>query len=114
MIFQMQTTLLPIGLCNIIDMKVRKFLWGDTNEKRRTDLINWDMVTKCKQQRGLGIRKMNNLNIVLMAKLGWKLLTKKEKLWARVITSKYMRGEPNILKFSKKYKAPLMHGEVLL
>ena len=91
-LFQMQTTLLPIGLCNIIDMKVRTFLWGDTNEKRRTHLINWDMVTKCKQQGGLGIRKMHNLNIALMAKLGWKLLTEKEKLWARVITNKYMRG----------------------
>ena len=47
--FHMQTTLLPIGLCNIIDKKVRKFLWGDTNEKRRTHLIKWDMVTKYKQ-----------------------------------------------------------------
>ena len=76
----MQTTLLPIELCNIIDMKVKKFLCGDMNEKRRTHLINWDMVTKYKKQGGLGIRKMHNLNIALMAKLGWKLLTKKEKL----------------------------------
>ena len=76
----MQTTLLPIELCNIIDMKVKKFLWRDMNEKRRTHLINWDMVTKYKKQGGLGIRKMHNLNIALMDKLGWKLLTKKEKL----------------------------------
>ena len=84
-LFQMQTALLPRGLCEALDTKSRGFLWGDTMEGRKTHLINWETVTKEKSKGGLGIRKMQHMNKALMAKLGWKLLTDRNKLWVRVL-----------------------------
>ena len=33
-----------------------------------------------------------DINIAFMAKLGWRLLTNKDELWAKMLTSKYIRG----------------------
>ena len=49
-------------------------------EGRKTHLINWETVTKEKSKGGQGIRKMQGMNKALMAKLGWKLLTYRNKL----------------------------------
>ena len=58
------------------------FIWGGTNDKRRVHLIKWDTVTRCKENGGLGLRKMSRINKAFMAKLGWRLLLEKESLWA--------------------------------
>ena len=42
----MQCAYLPINICNKIDMIVRKFLWGTSEEKRKMHLVNWDKVTQ--------------------------------------------------------------------
>ena len=42
------------------------------------------------------------MNSAFMAKPGWKILTEKNKLWAKVITSKYMKGEAAIPKLVEK------------
>ena len=76
--FQMQSALLRKGLCNTLDMKARNFEWGDTQEQRKTYLVNWNMVTRGKERGGMGIRKMQAMNTSFMAKLGWKILTEKD------------------------------------
>ena len=51
------------------------FLWGSSNEGKKVHLLNWDSVTG-----GLGIKRMRNVNLAFMAKLGWRLLSElKEK-----------------------------------
>ena len=73
--YSMQSTLLPISLCNNIDKRVRSFLWGSSQEKRRVHLAKWEIVSSAKENGGLGIRNMRSVNIAFMAKLGWRLLT---------------------------------------
>ena len=60
------------------------------------------MVTCSKDKRGLGIKGAHELNLAFMARLGRRLLFKKEKLWVKVITSKYVRGELNMSKLVKR------------
>ncbi|GMP27069.1 hypothetical protein CsSME_00003231 [Camellia sinensis var. sinensis] len=53
--YAMQTMLLPAKVCNEIDSMNRNFLWGDTLEKKKIHLVNWNIVCKMKKTGGLGI-----------------------------------------------------------
>ena len=35
---------------------------------------------------------MRSMNIMLMAKLGWRLCSEKDSLWTQILASKYTRG----------------------
>jgi len=51
----MQTTRLPRSICDDIDGKIRRFLWGGTANERKAHLIHWDSVTKPKERGWLGL-----------------------------------------------------------
>ncbi|CAN1779030.1 Putative ribonuclease H protein At1g65750 [Linum perenne] len=44
-----------------------------------------------KSQGGLGLRKAKELNEAYMLKLGWQILKHPDKLWVRVLTTKYLK-----------------------
>ena len=39
-LYMMQSTLLPVSICNLKDKRVRNFIWGSSTEKRRIHLAN--------------------------------------------------------------------------
>ncbi|GMP55184.1 hypothetical protein CsSME_00020075 [Camellia sinensis var. sinensis] len=55
--YTMQTMLIPKRVSNEIDRLNMNFLWGDTLERKRIHLVNWDVVCRMKSQGGLGIKK---------------------------------------------------------
>lgn len=75
----MQTMELPISVCDKLDRLNRNYLWGDTDNKKRIHLINWNKVCTGKSFGGLGIRKARNSNLALLAKLGWKIINQEDK-----------------------------------
>lgn len=89
--YTMQTMMLPAGILEGIDKRVRGFIWGSTTENRRCHLVNWDQVTKPIELGGLGIKSARDMNEAFMAKLGWRLLIEGDNLWAKVLISKYAR-----------------------
>ena len=52
-------------------------------------LVGWDKVIRPKEEVGLGIPVTRPRNLALVAKLGWRLKTKKDKSWAKVMAHKY-------------------------
>lgn len=86
--YAMQSTLLPEGICDLIDRKIRSFVWSSVDGHRRMHLVRWEEVTRSKQG-GLGIRRTKDMNIAFLAKLGWRMETKGESLWAQVLKDKY-------------------------
>lgn len=42
-----------------------------------------------KNMGGLGLRKMFEVNMALVAKLGWRLVESPDSLWVRITKSKY-------------------------
>jgi len=90
--YVMQSTRLPRSICDLLDKKVRRFLWGGTAMERKTHLVSWNMVTRERTQGGLGIRSMRQLNSAYLMKLGWRLTTEADTLWVRVLKDKYCRG----------------------
>ena len=54
---------------------------------------------------GLGIRSMQNMNLAFMAKLGWRLLSAKNELWAQMLHSNYVKGNLEVSNIKKKMKS---------
>lgn len=70
LMFHMQTVKLPKGICNEIDKKTRRFLWGDIGEKKRTHLVKWDSHPMQKKREALRYKNMQAMNNMIMIKLG--------------------------------------------
>jgi len=73
--YVMQSAKLPRSLCDTLDRKIRTFLWGGSSMQRKPHLLAWAVITKDKDQGGLGIRSMRQLNSAFLMKLGWRLQT---------------------------------------
>ena len=71
--YTVQSTMVPKMLCNRIDKMIRGFIWGDSEGKGRVHLINWETITRTKDQGDLGIKTLHGMNLAFMAKIGWRL-----------------------------------------
>lgn len=49
----------------------------------------WSKICSPKTLGGLGFRPLRQLNMVSLAKLGWRFLKEKDSLWASVLSKKY-------------------------
>lgn len=87
--YAMQTTLFPVGICENIDKRIRGFIWGNKEGERKIHLMSWDTVTKSKERGGLGMRKAREMNLAFLAKLKWRFNKERDKLWVKVLRSKY-------------------------
>ncbi|CAN1301181.1 Putative ribonuclease H protein At1g65750 [Linum perenne] len=87
----MQTALLPASICDGIDHKIRKFIWGSVEGARKIHNINWEMVCKPKNLGGLGLRNARDLNKAFLMKIVWGLINNLSELWAKVLITKYLK-----------------------
>lgn len=91
--YAMQTSKLPSSVCDRLN---KRFLWGGDASKRRMHLVAWDTVCTPPEGGSLNCRRMEHLNLALLAKTGWRALHEKDKLWSGVLHSKYMRHQEPI------------------
>lgn len=89
--YAMQTTKLPTATCSQLDKLNRNFLWGDTTEKKKIHLLNWNKVCKPKANGGLGLKKTADMNSAMLAKTSWRIVQKDEGLWCQVFAKKYLQ-----------------------
>lgn len=75
-------------------------------------LISWNKVCSPKCEGGLGIRKVQDVNMVLSAKLGWKVVKDPNNLWVRVVFAKYL-GKGGFFEVKKSANATRMWKYVL-
>ena len=89
--YGMSSFLIPMSLCSSLDKTFKKFWWGfpPSNSKKLT-LKAWDSICLPKDLGGLGIRKMREVNLALLSKLGWKLLCNTDSMWVAQLRGKYL------------------------
>ncbi|KAL4562127.1 hypothetical protein LXL04_034321 [Taraxacum kok-saghyz] len=75
----------PLGVIEELEKNRRKFLWGGSAEKNKIHWVSWDKVIALKDLGGLGVDSIRALNIALLIKWRWRLKTKPNSLWAKVI-----------------------------
>lgn len=90
--YVMQTTPLPVALCDSLDQVSRSFVWGDSATGRKIHWKRWEGLCTPKDAGGLGLRQSRLMNQSFMMKAAWKLCKEKDSLWARVVRSKYGCG----------------------
>ncbi|KAK2452536.1 hypothetical protein QL285_000319 [Trifolium repens] len=68
----------------------RDFLWGGVNGSKKLSWVKWKVVCKNKKEGGLGVRRIEVVNLSLLMKWRWRLLNGEESaLWKKVLVAKY-------------------------
>ncbi|GJU66528.1 putative reverse transcriptase domain, reverse transcriptase zinc-binding domain protein [Tanacetum coccineum] len=75
-----------------LEQLMRGFLWCQGELKKGRAKVAWDSVCKPKLEGGLGIRRLDDFNIALMATHIWSIITHKESLWVKWIHSYKLKG----------------------
>jgi len=68
--FVMQTAKISHSICDEVDRKVRRFLWGGNDNNRKVYNVQWDRITKSKMLGGLDFKPMRDTNASFLTKLG--------------------------------------------
>lgn len=63
-----------------------------TEERFRYHMAKWEMVSRPKNQGGLGIINTKVMNECLLTKWIWKILQEPEEMWFKILKAKYMMG----------------------
>ncbi|KAK2639207.1 hypothetical protein Ddye_027002 [Dipteronia dyeriana] len=80
---------MPIGVVNKIERLQRSFLWGDGIEKRKIHAVDWASVCNNNTSGGLGIGRMVDKNVSLLAKWVWRFGFDRNSLCKKVLCAKY-------------------------
>lgn len=85
-----------MGVCKLPKKTLRdldginmRFFWGDSTEQVSTHIVAWEQICQPKGTGGLGLWPLRATNLVLLAKLAWRVITKPEMLWSQVLQQKY-------------------------
>lgn len=91
----MQSAHLLRHICDEIDKKCHKFVWGEAQGERGVHLVNWQRLCTPKSWGGLGLRSARDINRASLMKASWQLIDRRDDMWVNVIRSKYRgRGDP--------------------
>jgi hypothetical protein len=68
----------------------RDFLWGGVNGRKKLSWVKWKVICREKKKGGLGVRDLEVVNISLLLKWRWRLISKEDPtLWKEVLVAKY-------------------------
>jgi hypothetical protein len=70
----------------------RTFLWGGLTNRRKLCWVKWKDICRPKKEGGLGIRDVRIMNLSLLAKWRWKLLSEGDEVWRSVVVARYGNG----------------------
>ncbi|KAK1614885.1 hypothetical protein QYE76_020402 [Lolium multiflorum] len=80
------------GIHDVLRKHRAKFFWEANGPKKKYHWVRWDAVCMPKSMGGLGIMDTKLMNVCLMAKWVWKIMTGAQGLWADIIRGKYLNG----------------------
>lgn len=90
--YVMQTTSLPVLVCDEVERVDRDFIWGSNESHRKSHLVAWDTMCESKDKGGLGFRSLRIVYQCFIMKLAWQLVDNPDRLWVRGIHAKYGCG----------------------
>ncbi|KAG6629497.1 hypothetical protein CIPAW_14G089200 [Carya illinoinensis] len=88
----MSTHLLPKFVCKSMNTSFKNFWWGTKkDQKHKLYLKSWKSICQPKNEGGLGLRLMENMNMALLAKTGWEISQANTNVWHSILTKKYLK-----------------------
>ena len=87
--FAMSCFRIPVGLCQDIEMLIRKFWWGQRGDGRKIHWKKWEVLCKPKLEGGLGFKNLCKFNEAMLARHVWRLTHDTKSLFYKVFKAKY-------------------------
>ena len=78
-------------VCHSIEKLFRNFLWSANSSQTKRNLINWKTICLPKNEGGLGLRRVKEMNEACMLKLGWLAMTS-SSIWAIWFRDRYFKN----------------------
>lgn len=88
-------------------------MWGKAAGKRGVYLLSRDTLCKPKNLGGANLKAARDMNQVLLAKLGWRILACSGDVWREVLRAKYGVVTEDDAHFRGKQKSTLIWKGVL-
>lgn len=76
---------LALGVCQKLTSAVSNYWWGSSLDNHRIHRLRWEKLTRSKEDGGMGFRDFALFNKAMLGKQGWRLLTRRDSLCARVL-----------------------------
>lgn len=89
----MNTFLLSKFFCDDLKYMIAFFWWNSNEGEQKLHWCSWDRLCNPKLEGGLGVRNFYVFNLALLAKLGWRLMTKPASLLPRTLKAKYFPNQ---------------------
>ncbi|XP_022003106.1 uncharacterized protein LOC110900527 [Helianthus annuus] len=75
-----------------LEKRIRRFLWNAGSDGRIRAMVAWEAVCLPKNEGGLGIRSISDVNKSLMANHIWSIITNRDSIWVRLIHDYKLKG----------------------
>lgn len=92
--YMMEMYLLPEGVHANFDKELSRFFWMANDGHEKYHMVKWADIFSPKELGGLGIVSSRHMNMALMLRWVWRILTDDGGLWLQLIKAKYLRGRP--------------------
>jgi hypothetical protein len=101
-------------LCKKITSIITRFWWGGDEHKQKIHRKKWCDIVVPKIVGGMGFRDFQLFNQAMLAKQGWRLMTKPDSLCAKVLRGKYYHDSDFLSARKKKNSShvwrAILHG----
>lgn len=88
--YAMNVFLLPLEITRDIEKSMSKFFWSTSQENNsKITWMAWERMTKHKHAGGIGFKCLRDVNLSMLGKQCWRLITNPESLVARLYKAKY-------------------------
>lgn len=84
----MSLFIMPMAVAQAIE-NCRGNSFGVTMNKKKMHLVKWDVISKKKENGGLGVKNLRLHNLSLIDKWWWRFSKERDSLWVKVIRGKY-------------------------
>ncbi|XP_058725767.1 uncharacterized protein LOC131597068 [Vicia villosa] len=74
----------PTGIISKLESLFKQFLWGENEDERKVNWVNWDKVCKPLEEGGLGFKNLRAFNDALLGKWGWKIMCERGGLGSKL------------------------------
>lgn len=87
--YPMSCFLIPKDTCKKMRTVISNYWWGSSTDSKCIHWQRWELLTRRKEEGGMGFRDLHLFNLAMLGKQGWRLLDNPEPLCARVLKGQY-------------------------
>jgi hypothetical protein len=100
----------PTWAIDMINSHMRYLFWGDSEDKKKYHIANWQLMAQKKESGGLGISDLRSLNLCLLVAWVFRYHLNEHAIWVHIVDSKYKITNPNMFCCYDKKTSPFWKG----